>query len=75
MPERDVHPVVGHRVEVPVHRAPGAPGLVGPGLRPAGPKLGGGVLLGEELQPGVGGDVLRRHQVQLRKKPASHSIE
>ena len=46
VPDGDVDPVVRHRVEG--DGAPTAPQLVTPGLRPAGPELHRGVLLGEE---------------------------
>ena len=56
VPERDVHPVVGHRVKLPVDGAPGAALLVGPGLSPAGPELGGGVFFGKIFQFGLTGN-------------------
>ncbi len=66
MPQGDVHAVVGDGVKLPVHGAPGAPGLIGPGLSPAGPELSGGVFFGEVQQFGIGWQIGDRHQVQLR---------
>ena len=43
-----MHPVIVDRIELAVHRAPGAPPLIGPRLRPTRPELHRGILLGEE---------------------------